>query len=150
MYYCISHVCKNIHGISTGFLGLHDDPIVDENSINSMNIATTSVKMEQDPPIFIGIFTGPKDDKRIYVFNSDDKFYAANAHRVKTGSVRLRCRKHARDKCKFSVILKTVDIHGPTEPGFYNTNNFTVLPSKHAHTCFGYDDVVSAIRITPA
>ena len=90
-------------------------------------------------PVFVGLYPGKKPGSKIYVFKIAEKYYSCIADRVSIGSVNLRCRKYRREKCKFRVKLKTVNIHDPENPAYFDASNFSVVPSLYIHTCLGHN-----------
>ena len=59
----------------------------------------------------------------------------------------LRCRKQTKEKCKFRITLKLLNIQNPAVPGFYAKNNFEIKSINSFHSCTGYETESEAQKL---
>ena len=52
-----------------------------------------------------------------------------------------------REKCKFRITLKLLNIRNPGVPGFYAKNNFEIKSINSVHTCTGYETEAEAEKL---
>ena len=122
------------------FLGQHRSENTSDWQENfEYTVASISSMENRGDPIFLGRYPGTKPDTSIYVVKVNDKYYATYACVVKNGLVHLRCRKYRKEKCKFRLTLRSIYLHDPGLPGYFEPKNFELLPGKHGHICPGYN-----------
>ena len=78
----------------------------------------------------------------------NDRYYATNPCVVKDRLIQLRCRKYRKEKCKFRLSLRSIYLHDPALPGYFDPKNFDVLPGKHGHICPGYNSELLDVNVS--
>jgi len=93
-------------------------------------------------PLFVGCCPGPIGSGRNFIFKIRAKYFATTVyHHSSKQTLNIQCRKH-RYGCKFKASLKILKVFDKKSPGFYDTDNFTVIPIRtedHAQFCMGFE-----------